>query len=156
MSNQLHSIIHDTVGRLASAMGVECRIDIEQPDTEDGIVNVHIRTDEDARFLIGKGGQNLSALEHVMRAVCYRQVGTAQRISVDVNDYRQERAQQLIESTRSAIARVRDTGQAQTMLPMTPAERRIVHTELASYTDVSSESIGEDPYRRVVIKPIVL
>jgi spoIIIJ-associated protein len=156
MSNQLHNIINDVVSRLAAAMGVEYQIDIEDPSAEDGVVAVRIRTEDEARFLIGKNGQNLAALEHIMRAVCYRRVGTERRVTVDVNDYRHERAQQLVESTRALVARVRDTGHAQTMLPMSPAERRIVHTELASYTDVASESTGEDPYRRVVIKPIVL
>jgi spoIIIJ-associated protein len=55
---------------------------------------------------------------------------------------------------RNVVARVRDTRRSQALLPMSSYERRIVHMELASYTDVASESTGEDPHRRVVIKPL--
>lgn len=156
MSQQLHNTIQEIIGRLATALDLECEIDINEPESETGVIEVRVRTESDARFLIGKSGQNLAALEHVVRVVCYRQLDARRRISVDVNGYRQERAQQLVELTRTAVAQVRDSGRSYALYPMNSADRRIVHTELAAYTDVESESTGEDPQRRVIIKPIAL
>lgn len=134
-------------------MGISCDIDISEP-TPEGVISVHIRTDADAKLLIGKSGQNLAALEHIIRAACYRNTDAEHRVIVDVNDYRQGRAEQLVQMVRQVVSRVRDTRRSQALLPMAPYERRIVHVELASYTDVTSESVGEDPNRRVVIKPL--
>lgn len=153
MSQSLHKIIHGVIERLASAMGMTCQVEVSEP-SEDGVVSVHLRTDEDAKLLIGKNGQNLAALEHVIRAACYRNAGAEHRVVVDVNDYRQGRAEQLIHMVRQVVSRVRDTRRSQALLPMASHERRIVHVELTSYTDVTSESVGEDPDRRVVIKPL--
>ena len=152
MSQQLHDIIHGTIRRLTEAMGLAC--DIHIGDATDGVLEVTIRTDMDANLLIGKNGQNLAALEHIIRAASYRNTDNSPRVVVDVNDYRQNRAEQLVQMTRQVVSRVRDTRRSQALLPMAPHERRIVHMELASYTDVASESIGEGENRRVVIKPL--
>jgi spoIIIJ-associated protein len=154
MPKQLREIITEVINRLAASMNLECQIDIETPEDATGAVAVQVRTDTDARFLIGKSGQNLAALEHIVRAICYRQVGAEQRVTVDVNDYRQERTNQLTRMVQDVVAKVRDTRRAHVMLPMAPHERRIVHMELAAYTDVASESTGDDQNRRVVIKPV--
>ena len=153
MSSSVHNIIEGIIGRLTSAMGLECEVSIAEP-SEKGVVQVQIKTEADAKLLIGKNGQNLSALEHVIRAACYRNSDTRHRVVVDVNDYREERADQLLTMVREVVSRVRDTRRSQALLPMNPHERRLVHVELASYTDVASESIGENEERRVVIKPL--
>lgn len=152
MSQQLHDIIHGVIGRLTEAMGLPCQVHIG--DVKNGVLEVHIRTDMDANLLIGKNGQNLSALEHIIRAASYRNTDDSPRVTVDVNDYRQSRAEQVVQMVRQVVSRVRDTQRSQALLPMAPYERRIVHMELASYTDVASESTGEGANRRVVIKPI--
>lgn len=153
MPKSPHDIIREVIKRLAAAMDIECDSEISDP-TPEGVLAVHIRTDADAKLLIGKNGRNLAALEHVIRAVCYRNSDAEHRVIVDVNDYRQSRAEQLVQMVRQVVARVRDTRRSQALLPMAPHERRVVHVELASYTDVASESVGEDPDRRVVIKPL--
>lgn len=152
MSQQLHNIINGVIDRLTRAMGLECQTHIG--DVKDGVLPVNIRTEMDAKLLIGKNGQNLSALEHIIRAASYRSMDDSPRVVIDVNDYRQSRAEQVVQMVRQVVSRVRDTRRSQALLPMSPHERRIVHMELASYTDVASESTGEDPNRRVVIKPL--
>lgn len=153
MSQNLHDKIKDLVERTAAFMGVACQVALTPPAAPDGALQVVVRTEADANLLIGKNGQNLAALEHVVRAVAARHGGD-RRIVVDVNDYRQERAEQVVQMVRQVVARVRDTRRAQALLPMAPHERRIVHMELASYTDVTSESVGIEPHRKVVIKPL--
>jgi len=155
MSLPLREFIQTFVSRLSSAMGIPFDVEVGDADERNNVI-VHIRTEEDAHILIGKNGQNLGALEQLIRAACYRQVGADRRIVVDVNDYRKTRSDQLVTMVRQVVSRVRDTQNSQALLPMVPYERRIIHTELASYTDVTSESIGDEPHRRVVIKPLAL
>ncbi|HXK36256.1 MAG TPA: R3H domain-containing nucleic acid-binding protein [Candidatus Paceibacterota bacterium] len=112
-------------------------------------------TAPEGNVLIGKGGQNLKALEHVVRMMMARQhPEQARGLIVDINDYRQEMATELATSTRVIAERVRQTRQPEALRPMTAYERRIVHTELASFSDLTSESVGQDPHRRVVIRPL--
>ncbi len=146
---QLTGLIKDLVER----MDVPCEISVE--DTDKTLpLKVHITAPEHGKFLIGKNGQSLSALEHVLRAMWSRKSSVGRTVSVDVNDYRQERITQLVADVRQAATRVRDTQKPEALPPMSSYERRIVHTELASWGDVSTESVGQDAQRRVVIKPL--
>ncbi|HXV26655.1 MAG TPA: R3H domain-containing nucleic acid-binding protein [Candidatus Paceibacterota bacterium] len=156
MERSPHDIITEFVQRFSQAAALPCDVTVSDDNGAEGDIRVDIRSEGEAKFLIGKNGQNLSALEHLIRAMCFRKNGTERRISVDINDYRRSRSEQVVQMVRQVVARVRDTRRSQALLPMAPHERRIVHMELASYTDVASESVGEDPNRRVVIKPLSL
>lgn len=116
--------------------------------------SVQITSADAGRYLIGKGGQTLQALEHVARLMWVRKSGVRASLQVDVNDYRREQAARLTQIAHDAASRVRASGKSEALDPMSPAERRIVHTELAAYSDVVTESIGQEPHRRVVVKPL--
>ena len=75
-------------------------------------------------------------------------------VVVDVNNYRSEQNERLVGSVHEAAVRVQQTRKSEALPPMTSYERRIVHTELAVYSDLTTESVGQDPHRRVVIKPL--
>ena len=75
---------------------------------------------------------------------------------VDLNDYRKLRARQVVEKAVEAAHRVRVSKKAEALIPMSSYERRLVHVELASYVDIETESIGEEPKRRIVIKPLII
>lgn len=111
-------------------------------------------------MLIGRNGQNLNAFEHVIRLIVSKQIGhqdDAQKsFVIDVNDYRKSRARYILEVAREAAQRVISNQKAEILLPMSSYERRLVHMGLASYKEVQTESIGEEPRRRVVIKPLSL
>ena len=150
-----------TVKQMVGFMNIDCQVDVrEEPGDSygDGAIVVSIQTLEGARFLIGKNGQNLKAMEHVLRAMlikpdCLSGVGTKEgTIVLDVNDYRKSRASYLLDVAKQAVARVRNTQKAEALFPMSAYERRIVHMELAAYPDIATESIGFDPNRRVIIK----
>ena len=95
----------------------------------------------------------MKALEHVIRAAWARMQPGGPSVTLDVNDYRREKQEELVQMVRTAIERVRNTNRPEALPPMSAYDRRLVHTELAAYTDVGSESVGQEPYRRVVIKP---
>lgn len=117
-----------------------------------------IESDKDLSMLIGKNGQNLGAFDHVARLIVNRKFNTepgkpAVNFIVDINDYRKSRTNYLVDVARNVAKRVIQTQRAEALLPMNAYERRLVHTELASFKEVQTESIGQEPRRRIVVKP---
>lgn len=138
---------------LLAAMGVEgsvlCR-DRRTDETPHLWVEILAR---DSRFLIGERGSSLAALEHVLRRVLRPVVGDEVRIIADVNAYRVRRIEFLRRRAREAANRASRTGRAVLLDPMNAAERRIVHVTLAAIVGVTTESQGEEPERRVIVRP---
>lgn len=143
----------ELVRTLTTQMGVVCDVAVAS-GAENAPIAVSIQMTEDARLLIGKDGQNLRALEHIVRMIWARRDPTVRAVTVDVNDYRKTQTAELVSSVHDIARRVRDTKRPEALDPMTSYERRVVHSELASYHDLASESIGQEPHRRVVIKPL--
>ena len=114
---------------------------------------VCVRVRGDARLLIGERGANLAAAEHLVRKIVQKKYGEESRFSLDINDYRVRRLEDLKQDVKAAAKEVRLTGSAVPLRPMTSFERRIVHLLLAEYPDIATESTGPEPERRVVIKP---
>ncbi|MDP4001692.1 MAG: R3H domain-containing nucleic acid-binding protein [bacterium] len=153
--------ITETIKRIIAPMNVECEVSIREeivggnlPAGKAGkeVVFASISAPEDAKFLIGKNGQNLQALEHIVRSLFLKQ-GENLTLFVDVNDYKKSRATHVATLAKEAVMRVRNTQRPEALTPMSPYERRIVHMELASVSDVTTESIGQEPQRRIVVKP---
>ena len=103
--------------------------------------------------LIGHKGENLYALQQLMNAIVRAQSDERVFVNVDIADYKKERAEHLAEKVRADAQKVIETGEPRSLRPMTAAERRIVHMTLAEIPEVTTESEGEGPKRRVVIKP---
>jgi len=101
--------------------------------------------------LIGRKGERLSALQHLVNLMLSRQMGTWTRVLVDVEDYRGRRERQLVEVATRAADRVKETGQMLQLEPMSALERRWVHLALRDVDGVTTQSIGEEPMRRVVV-----
>jgi len=101
--------------------------------------------------LIGRGGENLVALQQIVSAITSKSVGHTVHIPVDVEGYRHRREEQLREIARRVAGRVKTTGQAVTLEPMLAYERRIVHLAVQGQPGIKTESVGMDPNRRVVI-----
>src|SRR3989344_1524014 len=125
---------------------------------EEGVIGdsiiYSIRTN-DAALLIGEDGQNLLALNHLLRRVVERKIeGGEAKFLIDVNDYRRRRFDELKDQARMSAPRVRDFKKEGPGEPMNAFERRIVHLALQEYPDISTESTGEGSSRRVVIRPL--
>ena len=155
-------IVAATVKKMVGFMNIECQIEAREEPADshgEGAVVVSVQTLDDSRFLIGKNGQNLQAMEHVLRAMLIKPASSyggdskEGAIILDVNDYRKSRATYLVDMAKQTVARVRNTQKAEALFPMSAYERRIVHMELAAYPDIATESVGSEPQRRVIIKP---
>lgn len=145
----------ETVKKMADFMSLECQVEVrdETDDKGNKTILVSVHTPDNARFLIGKNGQNLKSIEHVLRAMFVKKIDGGYNISVDVNDYKKSRSDYVVEVARQVVTRVRSTQKAESMPPMSGYERRVVHMELASCPDIATESIGTEPNRRIVVKP---
>jgi len=120
---------------------------------DDDIVLVDV-TGENLGLLVGPKGATLHAIEELVRTVVQRQTdGHGVRIHVDVAGYRAKRREALAEFTRSLAGKVVDTGRAQALEPMSASDRKVVHDTAAEIAGVLTESEGEDPRRRVVLRP---
>ncbi len=103
--------------------------------------------------LIGRKGERLSALQHLVNLMLSKEMGTWTRVLVDVEDYRGRRERQLRELAERAAARVVETGKMLQLEPMPALERRWIHLTLREHRGVATQSIGEEPNRRVVLVP---
>lgn len=154
-TDNIKNVIKEAIVKMAGFMDLECQVELKEEidDRNNKAILISVYTPENARFLIGKNGQNLKALEQVLRAMFLKKLEGISNIAVDVNDYRRSLALEVIDMARQAVTRVRSTQKAEALLSMSPYERRIVHMELASCPDLATESIGAEPNRRIVIKP---
>jgi spoIIIJ-associated protein len=122
-----------------------------------GIMYVEIWGPEDAGdgmgVLIGRHGRTLDALQDVVRATVQHRTGSRCLVVVDVEDYRKRRRSQVARRAQELARRVRKTGRAETMEPMSAFERKIVHDVVAEIGGVETVSEGDEPNRRVVVKP---
>jgi spoIIIJ-associated protein len=138
---------------LLEAMGLPAEVDAESMD---GIRYVQLwgeESAEDMGLLIGKRGHTLDALQELTRSYVQRQTGERCRLVVDVEDYRKRRRSQLVRKAKDAARQVRKTGRSHAMEPMSAFERKIVHDAVSEVGGVETESEGEEPNRRVVIRP---
>jgi spoIIIJ-associated protein len=103
--------------------------------------------------LIGRKGERLSALQHLVNLMLSRRTGQWTRVLVDVEDYRGRRERQLVDLATRAAERVEQTGKMLQLEPMPALERRWIHLALRDNAAVSTQSIGDEPSRRVVVLP---
>jgi spoIIIJ-associated protein len=122
------------------------------PADEAGQIVLRV-TSEAGGLLIGRRGQTLDALEHLVNRIVARQDEQSGRILLDAEGYRERRSRELREMAVRLAARVRQTAHAQSLNPLSARERRIVHLALAGDTTVTTRSVGEGQLRRVVIYP---
>jgi spoIIIJ-associated protein len=140
--------------KLVGFMNLDCEVELGEEARKNGkTITVAISAPDNGKFLIGKNGQNLRALEHLLKTITLKESEVGVNLVVDVNDYKKSKASYVIELAKQAVMRVRNTQKAEALAPMSAYERRVVHMELASYPDIATESIGEEPQRRIVIKP---
>jgi spoIIIJ-associated protein len=103
--------------------------------------------------LVGPNGATLDALQELTRLAVVQQTGVRSRLMLDIGGWRAKRKADLTEVGTRAAQRVLESGEAVSLAPMTPFERKIVHDAIAAVDGVVSESEGVEPERRVVVLP---
>lgn len=107
----------------------------------------------DLSILIGRRAKTLNALQYITRLILGKELEHGIPLSIDVEGYRQRREMQVRQLARRVAEQVADTDREQALEPMPPNERRFAHIELQDDKTVYTESVGQDPHRKVVIYP---
>lgn len=113
-------------------------IDLEGPDLD---------------MLVGPNGETLDALQELTRLAVLRQSKRRVRLLLDINGFRARQRERLVSVVRVTAEQVIRSQEDHEFQPMTPAERKIVHDAVAAIDGVTTESLGEEPNRRVIIQP---
>jgi spoIIIJ-associated protein len=138
------------VAKIVATLGVEARVEAEED--ADGIVVTC--SGPDVGLLIGRHGQTIDAIQYLLNVIAYRAYGDEKKdVTVDAAGYR-ERRRATLETLADRVAeRVRDSGEAEELEPMTAVERKIVHLRLKEVAGVATASEGTEPNRYVVVLP---
>ncbi len=141
---------------LLSRMGLDAEV---EPVFEGGTMYVDVLgqgpdDEEDMGLLIGRHGQTLEALQELTRVVVGQRTGMRARIVVDIEDYKRRQRSRLEARVREVAARVARSHKEEELEPMNPFERKLVHDAVAAVPGVQTASRGEEPERRVVIRPL--
>ena len=131
----------------------EIRLSGEGSETVLNVAGTSPEAVEELGNLIGRRGERLQAIQHLVNLMLSRKLGEWARVTVDIEEYRGRREAQLRALARKAGERVQETGRAVQLEPMTALERRWVHMELQGAPGLATESAGEEPERRVVVIP---
>ncbi len=131
------------------AMGMEVEVDAK---TGSDAVNVEM-SGEHMGIVIGKHGDTLDALQYLTSLVVNHEAEDRVRVILDTENYRSKRQSALLSLSKRLADKVAKSGRKYTLEPMNPYERRIIHSSLQGNDKVCTFSVGEEPYRKVVIAP---
>ena len=107
----------------------------------------------DLSSLVGQDGATLDALQELTRLAVQRETGIRSRLMLDIGGHRARRREELTALGRRTAEDVLSSGQPVRLDPMTPFERKVVHDAVSAVDGVASESEGEEPNRRIVVRP---
>ncbi|HHX58595.1 MAG TPA: hypothetical protein GX706_02415 [Candidatus Moranbacteria bacterium] len=152
-------LIQQITEEFLAKMGMSGKVVITQSIAGDNENNsekytIAIESDE-SKFLIGKLGNNLAALQHILRILINKKISSTEKINftIDVNNYKSDQKKSLLHLARELAAQATAEGKTILMEPMNSFERRLVHLELESFRGIKTESIGEGKERKIAIKP---
>ena len=120
---------------------------------EDEVIQLSVPSTSLNSLLIGKNADNLRSLQYIVSASLAARDGELTRVSVDVADYKRQRADRIAEKAENWIKKVRETGDPIT-LELNPADRRVVHKIAQDYSDIETHSEGECRERHLIISKI--
>lgn len=141
-------IAGDYLEQLLDVLDFDGDIDL---DVEGDRAIVSIDGGRDLSKLVGRRGEILDALQELTRLAVQQNTGERSRLMLDIAGWRARRRTELTSLGTATARRVLDTGERESLEPMTPFERKIVHDAVAAVGGVVSESEGVEPGRHVVV-----
>ena len=155
LDDNLLFVSRQTVAELLEKMKVPARVEVRYGDPdEEGqkpvMVDIH---GDDLGVLIGRRAEILNAMQYVVNLIVSKQVERWVQVVVDVEGYRARRERQLRQMANRMADQAINTGRRQVLEPMPASERRVIHLELRDHPRVATQSIGEEPARKVTIVP---
>lgn len=151
--NALH-IAKAVVSELLEKMKVHAKVVaryVQPQDSKDQPVILVDIQGNDLSILIGRRSETLNALQYISSLIIGKELGKWAPILIDVQGYRSRRERTLRQLARKMAEQTVMTGRRQVLEPMPASERRVVHLELRDHPQVITESIGEEPNRKITI-----
>lgn len=146
--NEIIAFIKDTVSEITKNMAAEANLEVRRRENN---ISITIFSDNNS-ILIGKNGKNVAALQLLIRQMVNSKLNSPLGIIIDVGNYKEKRAKNIEYLAKKLAREAYKTKTEVTMDSMNSYERRIVHEALADDKYVYTESVGEEPNRKVVIK----
>ena len=143
-------VVHELLERMKVSAEVTAHYIEASDPKEEAVVMVEIQGD-DLSILIGRRSETLNALQYISSLIVGKELGEWVPMMIDVQGYRARRERQLRQIARRMAEQAIHTGKRQVLEPMPANERRIIHMELHDHPQVTTESLGEEPNRKVTI-----
>lgn len=140
-------IAKDYILSILRAMGVNAEFTVYQNETSAVIT---IESDNNGT-IIGRRGETLDAIQYLCSIIANKGDKDYFRITVDCYGYRKKRKETLEQLAAKVAKSVLRTGRSQPLEPMNPYERRVIHSAISKIEGVSSRSVGDEPYRKIII-----
>ena len=132
-------------------MGVDAKLE-SRVDRSENTVHIEL-SGENMGFVIGRRGETLDALQYLTTIVTNKKEDSRWRVTLDTENYREKRTASLIALANKTANQAATTGQSIALEPMSPQERRIIHSALQDNKAVTTFSTGQEPRRKIVIAP---
>ena len=145
-------IVKNLITELLEQCGVTAKVEFEDSITQGLVFNI---SSPDSYLLIGRQGATLHAIQILAQSLAAKKLQSQEPFwfTVDVDDYKRKREWYLKETAKAAVEQIKRTGRAVGLEPMPNYERRFVHAYLQKNApEVFTESIGREPYRKIVIR----
>lgn len=146
----VRSVVIELLERMRMKAEVSARYIEPQDEKDQRAVLVDVEG-KDLSILIGRRSETLNALQYITGLIVSKELGRWVPLLIDIQGYRSRRERQLRQLGRRMADQAVQTGRKQTLEPMPANERRIIHLELRDHPQVFTESVGEEPYRKVTI-----
>jgi len=152
VSNQLRTEerIEEVLSGTLRLMGIPSQIEVGRERDD---FKVEIGTVESDGLLIGKHGETLHALEHLLNRIVHKDGAEQGRVKLDVGGYRERRNDQLRAKAQGLARKVKETGREMTTDPLFSPDRRVVHLALTGDSGVRTYTVGDGLYKSVVVAP---
>ncbi len=148
------SVACQTLEELLEKMGIPAQVEhyVKPPQEDDDYAKLVLNVcGQDLGALIGRRGETLDALQYLTRLIVGREIERRVNLIVDVEGYRARRERSLQQLAQRMAERAVATNRRQTLEPMSPSERRLVHVALRHHPHVKTESVGQGDSRKVTI-----
>ncbi|HUV36965.1 MAG TPA: RNA-binding cell elongation regulator Jag/EloR [Patescibacteria group bacterium] len=150
-SKGIEEIADEVAKTIMECLDVNYRIFTEE---KEDTTYINIETAGVDGLLIGRKGDTLNSLQHLVGRIVSRKMGGYQRLTLDVGGYLKNRMDILRQKAVKAADRARKTNREVPLEPMKAAERRIVHITLAEEEGISTYTVGNGELRKVYVAPV--
>ena len=148
------AVSQDVVTELMEKMGVRAKVSAAwrapEDEEDEAVVLVNVEGN-DLSILIGRRSETLNALQYISSLIICKRLNHWIPIMIDVQGYRARRERQLRQLARRMAEQAIHTGRRQVLEPMPANERRLIHLELRDHPEIATESVGDEPNRKVTI-----